>query len=478
MLKREQFFETLWTRLSQQGDFPTLQCSIDRLVSTLNSESNTSTLAASVMADFSLAQRVIRLANSAMYSSFGGEVTTVSRAILVLGVDTVAHLAMGVQLLENFSGAAAKHPRATEELKRAMLSGEVARALSSTQGIQHGEEAVVCALLQQLARLLLVFYFPNEWDAIQAISRGVLDEESEACKKVVGVSLEEIAKEAALKWRLPHTISATMMRQALPLETPIGTHLDWLRAMANVASKTADLITDGAEVAEIKTLLSENAQMLGLSAEVVEQASTQIVEFQKDLNAKEPTCKLAPWLPAPGKNPNGRVLLREQLAEVQQVSKTLSVAELAPLVLESMMRSLNFENCFLMLLNPVSKRFTARVAFGTSARDKLERLTFEEGFVPDFFHFAITTRKALVLEDIKRPDIKNRVPAWYVSAFPSSRSVMLTQVFLRNKCIALVCGEWGSTVCKGGLDSEEIDLVETMTRELERCFERTAAVAA
>src|SRR5207253_722414 len=91
------FFETLWSRMAQQGDFPTLQFCIDNVFKTLNSDTSVGEMAAGVLSDFSLSQKVIRLANSAMYRSFGGEVTTVSRAILVLGVEAISHLTLGVQ---------------------------------------------------------------------------------------------------------------------------------------------------------------------------------------------------------------------------------------------------------------------------------------------------------------------------------------------------------------------------------------------
>ena len=87
MLSKEQFFESLWTRMAQQGDFPTLQYCVDNIFQTLNGDLTVGEMATSVLSDFSLSQKVIRLANSAMYRSFGGEVTTVSRAILVLGVE-------------------------------------------------------------------------------------------------------------------------------------------------------------------------------------------------------------------------------------------------------------------------------------------------------------------------------------------------------------------------------------------------------
>ncbi|MGT2430958.1 HDOD domain-containing protein [Cupriavidus basilensis] len=107
--------------------FPTLQFCIDNVFKTLSSDISVGEMAAAVLSDFSLSQKVIRLANSAMYRSFGGEVTTVSRAILVLGVDAISHLTLGVQLLDYFSGVAINRPQASHELKQALIAGELTR---------------------------------------------------------------------------------------------------------------------------------------------------------------------------------------------------------------------------------------------------------------------------------------------------------------------------------------------------------------
>ena len=47
-----------------------------------------------VLSDPALTQRVLRLANSAMYSVFGRKINTVSKAVMVLGIESIGHLAM------------------------------------------------------------------------------------------------------------------------------------------------------------------------------------------------------------------------------------------------------------------------------------------------------------------------------------------------------------------------------------------------
>ena len=53
-----------------------------------------------VLSDPTLTQCVLRLANSAMYSVFGQNINTVSKAVIVLGTDAIGHLALGLKLVE------------------------------------------------------------------------------------------------------------------------------------------------------------------------------------------------------------------------------------------------------------------------------------------------------------------------------------------------------------------------------------------
>lgn len=47
---------------------------------------NIADIARVILNDFTLTQKVIRLANSVMYSGMGGEITTITQAAMVLGI--------------------------------------------------------------------------------------------------------------------------------------------------------------------------------------------------------------------------------------------------------------------------------------------------------------------------------------------------------------------------------------------------------
>ncbi|CAG9185530.1 hypothetical protein LMG23992_05566 [Cupriavidus laharis] len=474
-MSKKQFLEQLWARMAQKGDFPTLQYCIDNVFKSLNSDLSIGEMAGTVLSDFSLSQKVIRLANSAMYRSFGGEVTTVSRAIMVLGVDTITHLTLGVQVLDFFQGVAPNRPQAARALKQAIMAGEITRALNDARGILGGEEGVVCTLMHHVSRMLVIFYFPDEWDRIAALSADGAMSESDACREVIDISFDEIARAAAFRWRLPALIADGMLGRELDEETVLETHADWLGAVASLSSgAAASILAEQPEEAVLEPLLA-HAQKLGLEPSHVNVAIQQAGTLKTSMARSESPDSGEGSLPDDGGKPADTLTrLQQALDEVRQEGAGMTVSQLAPLVLESAMRALNFSHCFLMLLHPTTKRFGARLGFGDGMRDKLEQLSFEEGFVPDIFHFAMIAPQPLLIEDLRDKGVSHRVPRWYRDAMPDTRSALLIPVKVRNRCVAMICGDWGATRVAGGLTDAELAAAGQLAGEIATAVLRSA----
>ncbi|MBP0620698.1 HDOD domain-containing protein [Cupriavidus consociatus] len=470
------FLDQLWARLAEQGDFPTLQYCIDHVFSSLDAERNVGEMASSILSDFSLSQKIIRLSNSAMYRSFGGEVTTVSRAIMVLGVDTVIHLTLGVRVLDFFQTVPENRPRAAQALKQAMVAAEFTRTLAEARGIADGEEAVVCTLMHHVSRLLLILYVPEAWDRITAMCEaGEQIGEDEACREVLGVSLGEIARAAAIKWRLPPLIAGAMSAPPLPEGAMPETHADWLGAVARLSSQAAASILAGQDDPTADSQLLAEAQRVGLEPGHLGGALEQARVLTTSMAATDAASQAGGDPGEQGGKPaDALARLQRVVAEVRQEGKAMSIAELAPFALESAMRALNFSRCFLMLLNPSARRFGARLAFGEGMRDKLDQLSFEEGFVPDVFHFATLADRPLLIEDSFDKEAAHRVPRWYRQAMPDARALLLIPVRVRNRCVALICGDWGEARFTGALTGEELEAIAQLAGEISAGFLRSA----
>ncbi|TEU89575.1 HDOD domain-containing protein, partial [Burkholderia cepacia] len=210
-LPRTALLDKLWARMNERGDFPLLSESLRATMAAMkNDDLDFTALVRVVLSDFALTQKVLRLANSAMYMAFGGNITTVTRALMVLGMDAVGHLVVGLKLVDHFHHSTPRRIDAKLELNRALLSGCVARKLTERVELRAGEEAVVCTLMRQVGKLLVVCYLDSEWDRIRRRAAELNGDEAAACIDVLGVGFDEIGLEAAARWRLPDVIRAGM----------------------------------------------------------------------------------------------------------------------------------------------------------------------------------------------------------------------------------------------------------------------------
>jgi HD-like signal output (HDOD) protein len=94
----ERTLATLWERSRQQGDMPGFAKAITAILGAMRGEDDKEfDMARTVLSDPVLTQKVLRLANSGMYSAFGQQINTVSKAMLVLGTEAIGHLALGLK---------------------------------------------------------------------------------------------------------------------------------------------------------------------------------------------------------------------------------------------------------------------------------------------------------------------------------------------------------------------------------------------
>jgi len=477
-MSKEEVFDTLWARIAERGDFPTLQHSVRDIVHAMQQEEATaSEMAEAVLSDVTLTQKVIRLANSAMYASFGGNVTTVSQAIIVLGAETVGYLALGVQLLDNFTGLASGKAEAAAELRQALLAGEFARRCTGSIGGKESESAVVCAMMHPLARLLLVFYFPDEWQQIKTLVRKEGREESAACNEVLGISMEQLAAGTAEKWGLPAVIAHSMQPMALNPGVKVTSHNDWLGTISRLSFQAAKMPAEAKPAEETRLFVQKYAQTLGIDATLMGEACKELVTLKHRLGELPSFKNAVKEQQVGGKPEDAQGRLAQGLATVRNAAGNSSVTEVLSLVLETLMQAMELTHCLAFLLNPAAKRFDAKLGFGPGVRHKLPHMSFEDGFVPDVFHLACTQKKPIYIDNAQDKAMAQNLPDWYREQFPDTGSFLLVPVQTRGRTIALLYGDWGDKLSLNGPDGDERALLDELGAEIAACCARPRPAA-
>ena len=468
-MKKAKVIELIWKRTRERGDFPALQRALTSIVDTLQDDrASNAELAATVLGDFTLTQKVLRLANSSMYAPYAKDVTTVSRALMILGTATVAYTAMSIQLLDAFEGLAESRVGAAEELAQAAFAGKLARVVASTSGGQ-GEEAAVATLMFQLSRLLVIFYLPEEWAHIrECLDLGMTEEA--AYGQVLGVTPDELSEAAMREWSLPHQVIQTADTHPKTPNTLVETHREWLACLAGLSTSLAQEFNRAGPNAPVRALIDTYAPALGRDPDELERLIREL--FAAESMPEEALAEgLERPTPSAGKPLNAEMRLDRALTEVTSAAGEADVETLTSMVLESMMQGLGLDSCAAFFRIAAKNNFEARLGFGTKVKSNLDKLVFDGAFVPDVFHVCLSQGRSIFLADVQDEKIAPRIPAWHKSVFPDVRSAVLLPLRLNERAIGLLYGNWGSQVCLEGVNSKEIEYLNAMRNLVAKAFE-------
>lgn len=403
--------ETLVQRMDAGGGFPVLSRAVGQIVEALEAGvDDTTVLARAVLADVSLTQKVLRLANSAMYAPIGREVATVSQALMVLGYEAVGYLALGVRLISSLD--ATDTPAAAEQvLGRSMLAGSIATAVVAGAGIPNGEEGVVCSLLHRLGQLLVAFYLPDEWQRIQQAVTAGQDEDAAALAEL-GLDLGELGRQVARKWRMPAKIVATMSTRP---DEQTGDADDRLLAITRFSNQAAKIMSTGdgqaapAQLAELaasygEVLAVDQSALLGAVAVAVDGATSEplLANLLRSPEQGEPP-PMEATLPS----------LAQGLRDVEQAIAAGGVArDIMAMVVEVMFSGQDLQRAAVFLHDPGPGQYQVRVSLSARAANHLQGFAFPDAFTPNVVHVVLGKCADVYIDNPRDTKIAHRLPDW------------------------------------------------------------------
>ena len=255
--------EFLLRRMRHRTDFPALSDSVMRIQRMATSESESlGSLSEEILKDVALTHKLLRMVNTVHFShsGAGGGVSTVSRAVALVGFAGIRNMALSVLLLEHMNDRA--HAAVLlEQFMRSLMAATLAGEL--TPAARDSEDAFLGAMFQGLGRLLTEYYFPEEAQQIREGAAADGDIEA-AAQRVLGLGLDDLGVGIARAWGLPERLQRAM-------RAPVGevrmrasdAGIDRLRWTGRAAHALTDALL-GAEGPEQLRALSAAAELYGL----------------------------------------------------------------------------------------------------------------------------------------------------------------------------------------------------------------------
>ena len=256
----------LLRRMQRTGDFPT----ISRTLSDINRltgddpDANADKLANVILRDFALTSKLLKLVNSSFYGARATEITNISDAVVLLGVEQVRMTANSLTFFGAMKGDSAV---LKDSMTKSFLTGLISRHLAKRTNLRGAEEAFICGMCQNLGENLVIFYFPDEFDAIAELQQDKQMGKGAAARGVLGVDYAELGAAVAKTWNLPQSITDAIRGVPPgPIRLPAGED-EQLRNLAVFANELCDLIVGDEGDAALQAHLDRFAPSVELDAE-------------------------------------------------------------------------------------------------------------------------------------------------------------------------------------------------------------------
>ncbi|HEX7156205.1 MAG TPA: HDOD domain-containing protein [Burkholderiaceae bacterium] len=491
--------DTVLAPLRSQAGLPSLGATVTRLTRLLDSDQEAvAALAEVVLADVALTQRLLHVANTLPFRVAQPPVTTVTRAITLLGFNRVRALTISLVLLDRLVGPD-QAAKLRAEFGRTLLAGSVAAELLGGADAAEAEEACIAAMFRSVGRLMVAVFAPDFLARVRAEAGTQRSGTAAAARRVLGCSFEEIAAAVLRQWDVPDRIVAATQTLPPRLAAP-RTAADRIRVAAQFADEAMmALHSDEAapeaaldavlerftpafafdrrhfarllDAAVVRTREFETACGLAASAHPVGAAIVPIETGRLEA-PPQPLAQADAESPRPA---NGRELLLAGLAEATEaLARGHDAAGPHPAVriaLEAIHAGLGFERTALALANG-GGTVRSCVMLG----EPRARFDFPLSAQHHLFAAAIARATDLYIGEAGAEKVRAQMPAWFERDFGRTRSFLLMALAQPGQVSGFIYADRFAADSRGP-GAEELMLLRSLRNLVLMALQRTARPA-
>jgi HD-like signal output (HDOD) protein len=500
-LDRRRVRAALLNKVCGDEDMFALGSSVARVVQMASSDDEgTHDLAYYVLSDVALTQRILRLANTVRYRTASGTVvTTISRAISLLGFDNVKTTALAMLLVDTLSSS--EHAYSVRaELEASLCASLVGREMARHSFYQGAEEASIGALFKNLGPLLVASHAHARYREIAALVGTGKHTLAQAAQMILGCSYDTLSEAVLAEWKIPDVI----MRAQRPLpEGALKVALnrgEWMRQVASFSQEVAQLLARCAGLAnsaagtpDARRLLMRYGSALNLTAtqldELFDAVAQEMNGLMQSMNLQPlqrrgaeqeaeaeggglPNVLLLATLGAAeaeqgawpsGKPRNARDLLLAGVQEVTQMraSNQHKVNDLILAVLETLYTALGFRFATVVLKDAKAGQYRARASFGAGQARQQAGFAFPMAASRDLFHLAMENDADLMIADASSPKIRDLLPPWHKALLPEAKSFIVLPLTVNKVQLGLFYAD-RIVAAPEGVPADETALIKAL----------------
>jgi HD-like signal output (HDOD) protein len=442
-LEDGKLLDKLLKRMQRRADFPAFLNNVAEISRKSDADADYSAwqLSESILKDFALTAKLLRMVNSLFGNRFGGRVFSIKQAVIILGFDSVRSMALGASVFKQ----AVKGERYQEELAdesiNSLISGEIARVLAPEAGVVDKELALMCAMFRNLGQHLVMEYLPEEYQKIVELAKSERITRAQAAPRVLGLPFSKVGVGVAERWALPKLMRGAMSSNPQP-GSPLVREEDRLGALAKLSNELCQIVATGERQsykASVARLLAKHQNLLSLSEpDITSLLGVVCKSFETRYSALfGPYHRKSRFLlnarnisgePLPVEHREVEPLTdaeRERLDElVEELNEGLANNQLPDALLmdaiKSLSRTLQAPRVVLLTTTGDRKELEVRAALGEAAAALKTQFRLPVVHGSDVFSSALRTGKSVVVADTLGPAYMRRLPQRYFEAIGST----------------------------------------------------------
>ncbi len=376
-----------WTEVLRAQEMPIFSNTAQKIYATLDDrKKGAMDLASIILQDPNLTAKLLKVGNSPYYNPSKQKMSTVSRAIVILGAQVIRELTLACSFFESILSSSNKE-RANQEIAQAIHAAVQARELAIALHDPSPEEVFIAALLHNIGHV--AFWCSTHEQATQIheliAKSGLVPRDAE--KKVLGFTLQDLGKKLSKSWHLGGLIEEAIS-QPESLDRRIQT--------VQIGSQICEAIQAGWESEAMEECVSKLQQLSGESDEVIKtrlkQNTAKAIDIARQFGAQDASRFInAEIVVAVVEDSHEEQLDKKQIQfQVLQditshISGDIDLNVLFEMVLEGIHRGVAMDRTLFMLLGPDKKSLNEKISLGWLKETKIH-IYHSESSENLFFH--------------------------------------------------------------------------------------------
>lgn len=441
---------SLLHKMDSSPGFAGLGDTVQTVCCLVDNDGDNKEIVATILRDPALTSRLLHIANSSRYARGAGNVSTIDQALAILGLNMVKSVALSLALLNSLS----RKPQSNQlhaEIVAAFFSGSLAAGITRSNGSAYSvQEAQVCGLLQNIGRMMTLFYLYEDVERSRKLQTDQNLPEHEAVMQTLGVSFEDIGAAVARHWGLPDVLQHSLTSDNIPIsQHEIRDAMTWHQQCSLFSRRITEILfrlPENRERIEIanridyfkNTLQLNEKKVLALIEKCVQETDAILAEMSFPSNVEDARNLLR----KASDHALDMLSPHDSLAKESKDKTVQTPIELVKHLMRLIHDHCNFD-CTLVCLPSGSFGLVAIAGVGRNAGQLTTK--FRSGGVKqNIFKLIMNNKKDTFVADVKLPVYAHLIPDWYHDDVGAKSFVMLPLVN-EGKLLGLIYGDYPKT---------------------------------